>query len=98
MIIDKTALTLSEVKDFVKDLEEKKDLKDYLKKFESQKKNGSGIIDKLKALDNIKIKEDHMIKIVDFMPRDSEDLNKIFTDVSLDEKESNEILEIVKGE
>ena len=37
-----------------------------------------------------------MVKIVDLLPEDSIDINKIFTDVSLDENETNKILEVVK--
>ena len=44
----------------------------------------------------MKLKEEHIVKIIDFLPETSEDLNKIFSDVSLDEKEINEILEIVR--
>jgi DNA-directed RNA polymerase subunit F len=36
------------------------------------------------------------VKIADFVPKTAEELNKIFTDVSLDEEECNKILEIVK--
>jgi DNA-directed RNA polymerase subunit F len=37
-----------------------------------------------------------MIKIVDFLPENAEEVNKIFNEVSLNEEEINKILEIVK--
>ena len=51
----------------------------------------------LEALDSIKVKRDHIVKVVDLLPADASDLNKIFTDVSLNEEETNKILEIVKN-
>ena len=50
----------------------------------------------LKKLDLIKLKDNDIVKIVDFMPEDAVDLNKIITEVSLDQDEVNKILEIVK--
>ena len=44
----------------------------------------------------LKLKQEHIVKIVDLLPEDALDLNKIFTDVSLDEDETTKILEIVK--
>ena len=97
MIIEMKPLNLSEVKELVKDLEEKKEIKDYLKKFGKLSKEKAAKLSKdLKSIDNIKINSGHISKIVDFLPRDSEDLSKIFNDVSLDEKEINEILDIVR--
>jgi len=48
------------------------------------------------ALNNPKINEFHAVKTVDFLPRETRDVNKIFNDVSLNEEEINAILEIVK--
>jgi len=45
----------------------------------------------------MKMKREHLVKIVDVLPQDATDLNKIFSDVSLTEEETNKILEIVKG-
>jgi len=44
----------------------------------------------------IKLKADHIVKVIDFLPEDASDVNKIFSDVSLDENETNKILDIVK--
>ena len=98
MIIKKTTpLTLAEVQSYAKDLEEKKDIKDYLKKFtELTKEKAEKLKEEIHSLNNLKLKEENIVKIVDFLPKDSEDLNKIFTEVSLSEEESNAIIEIVK--
>jgi DNA-directed RNA polymerase subunit F len=91
-------LHLAKVKELAGDLEERKELKDYLKKFGNLSlEKADSLTNDLNALDNLKLKDEFIVKIVDFLPRDSESLNKIFTEVSLDEKETQEILEIVKG-
>ena len=96
-ILEKTPMTLAEVKEIVKDLEEKQPLKDYLKKFAKlSKEKATKLKEELVKLNNIKIKEENIVKIVDFLPKDAEDLNKIFTEVTLSEAEINEILEVVK--
>lgn len=97
VILNKTPLTLAEVQEHVKKLEEKKALEGYLKKFIKLKKDkADALIEELRGLNNLKMKESHMAKVADFLPQDTEDINKIFNDVSLSEEESNAILEIVK--
>jgi len=43
-----------------------------------------------------KIKQENITKIIDLLPEDAIDLNKIFIDFNLDEDETNKILEVVK--
>ncbi|MFH1290695.1 MAG: hypothetical protein ABIH92_04785 [Nanoarchaeota archaeon] len=95
MIHNKTPLTLAEVQDIVKPLEERQEVKDYLKKFTKLSKDKAlKLKEEIAALNNIRIKEEHLIKIVDFLPKDAEDVNKIFSDTGLTEEETNAILEI----
>jgi DNA-directed RNA polymerase subunit F len=97
MILSKTPLTLVEAKSHVKSDEENAVLNDYFKAYSKLNLEKSIALKKeISDLNNVKIKEEHMVKIVDFLPSDSEDLSKIFIDVSLNEEESNAILEIVK--
>lgn len=97
MILDLKPLNLAEVKELVKDLEDKGEILDYLKKFgKLSKDDAEKLSGELRALDNLKIKESHLVKVVDLLPTDNSSVNKIFNDVSLDEKEINEILEIVR--
>jgi DNA-directed RNA polymerase subunit F len=101
MILDRTPLNLVEVEEIVKTLPEgdrKEEIKLYLKKFSKTKaQKAKKIKEELEAMDMLKIKREHVVKIVDLLPEDSSDLNKIFTDVSLNEDETNKILEIVKN-
>ncbi len=97
MIISMKPLCLAEVKELAGDLGEKPELRDYLKEFCQLDKNKSlSLSDAINGLNNPKIKEEYAVKIVDLLPRDAESVNKIFNDVSLDEKEVNDILAVVK--
>lgn len=97
MIQSKTPVTLAEVKEIVKGLEEKQELQAYLKKFTKLTKEKSEAIRKdIAGLNNPKIKEENIIKVADYVPKDAEDLGKIFTEISLNEEEINAILEITK--
>lgn len=96
-IHSKKPLTLAEVKEIVKGLEEKQEIKDYLKRFASlSKEKAMKLKEEIISLNNMRIKEENVIKIVDFLPKDAEDVNKIFVDTGLTEEETNAILEIVK--
>ena len=56
----------------------------YIKKFGNLSKDKA---DKLKKdlldLNSIKLNAEHIVKIIDFLPKDEEDLNKILNEVSL---------------
>ncbi len=97
MILEKIPVTMAEVKEVVVKLEERQALKDYMKKFTKLSKDkAEKLIEEVKALKNLKIKEENLVKLADFLPRDAEDLNKVFTEVNLNEEEINAILEITK--
>jgi DNA-directed RNA polymerase subunit F len=101
MILDRTPINMNEVNEIVNDIDDsprKEEIELYLKKFMKTKPDqAKKIKEEIEALDSIKIKRDHIVKIVDLLPADSSDLNKIFTDVSLNEEEINKILEIIKN-
>ena len=97
MIISMKPLCLAEVKELAGDLSEKPELHDYLKEFcKLDKKKSAALAESVRGLNNPKIKEEFVVKIIDLLPRDAETVNKIFNDVSLDEKEVNDILAVVK--
>lgn len=95
MILEKQALTLAEVQEIVKDIEEKQALQVYLKKFNKvAKKDVSKLSEEIRTLNNPKIRDEHIIKIIDFLPKDPTEVNKIFTDTPLTEDETKSILDI----
>jgi DNA-directed RNA polymerase subunit F len=100
MIIERTPLNMNEVQEIlegVPDNEKKEEMKIFLKKFlKTKPEKAKKLKEELEKLDMLKIKREHIVKIVDLLPEDASDLNKIFADVSLNEDETNKILEIVK--
>ena len=72
-------------------------LKPYFKKFINLKiKDVEAMRKELEDLDNHKIKNDHIVKIIEFLPGDASEIHKIFTDVGLDENEMKQITDVVK--
>ncbi len=95
MIISKKPLAISEVMEYVKDEEGKEELLKYLKKFGKASKEKSKIRESILAMNNPKIKESDIVKIIDFLPQSQEEVNKIFTEVSLSEEEIKSIIDLV---
>ena len=100
MILERKPVNLCEVEEILKDIpesERKTQMDLYLKKFCKTKPETAKKIKKdLEDMDLMKLKNEHIVKIIDLLPEDASDTNKIFTDVSLTEDETNKILEIVK--
>tara|TARA_Y100000310_G_scaffold242003_1_gene246160 strand:+ start:44 stop:355 length:312 start_codon:yes stop_codon:yes gene_type:complete len=100
MIKNMKPLDLSEVKKIIVNLEETEKTKQvevFIKKFLKVKGDKSQKLKEgLNKLELLKLKEEHIVKIIDVMPEDASDLNKIFVDVALNEDETNKILEVIK--
>lgn len=97
MILDKKPLAISEVKEYVKNSEGKEVLINYLKKFGKLSKNDvKKIEEKIKAVDSLKIKDRDIAKVIDFLPKDKEDVNKVFMENNLNDEEAKVLLEIIK--
>ena len=101
MILDRQPLNLNETQKILEDISEsdkKEEMKIYLKKFlKTTTARAKKIKEELEKADLLKLKREHIVKIIDLLPEDASDLNKIFTDVSLNEDETNKILEIIKN-
>lgn len=96
MILNKKALSMSESNEYL-DKDSGTEIKGFIKKFIKIKLDkAKELRKKLEELDLMKIKEEHIAKIIDLLPETAEDLNKIFSDVGLDEDENKKILETVK--
>src|SRR3989344_6432071 len=97
MIINRKPMTLAAAKSMIKNLDEKKELNDYMKKFSSlTSEKAEKLFNEIKALNSHKLKDESIVKIVDFLPKDSEDLNKLLPEAGFSEEESNVIIEIIK--
>ena len=75
---------------------ENNDLMGFVKKFVKDDVKSKEFRERINSLNLIKVKTEHIVKIIDLLPENSVDLNKIFSDVSLDENETKQILDIVK--
>ncbi len=97
MIKNSTPLTLAEVIDLTKDNESAEKIKSFAKRFTKKTGNDAKKMkEDLEKLGLLKLKESHIVKIVDFSPQDASDLNKILPEVSLDQDEIKKILEVIK--
>jgi DNA-directed RNA polymerase subunit F len=96
-IIEQEPLTMAEVSSMCSDDERGEGMKKFIKQFvKMDAEKAIEMKTELKALDLIKLKNEHIVKIVDFMPNSAADLNKVMVDVSLDQEEVNKILDVVK--
>jgi DNA-directed RNA polymerase subunit F len=98
MIKEMKPLTMIETEKLVKENEGgNEELEKYFKKFSKLKeKDVKEMRKELEELNNHKIKNADIVKIIDLLPEDVSEVNKIFTDVSLEENEIKQITDIVK--
>ncbi len=98
MIIKQETLSVAEAKGFLDKKEEKDaEVNAFIEKFVTiSPEQAKDMREKLNEVSEIKIKPEHVSKIIDLLPEDVEELNKIFTDVSLDEDETKKIISIVE--
>ncbi len=96
MIVNKEPLSMAEALEYMKDSETDTEAVGFVKKFAKSKKDVKEFKKKLQGLELMKVKDEHIVRIIDLMPETAEELNKIFVDVSLDEDEVQKITGIVK--
>jgi DNA-directed RNA polymerase subunit F len=97
MIKDQKALTYSEVLELVGDGEKSKKIKDFIKEYYKLKPaEAAKLKEELTGLNLMKLKEDYIVNVVNFMPQDASDVIKVLPDTSLDQEEINKILDVVK--
>ena len=94
MIKNNEPLSMAESLEYI---EKDSEVSKFVKKFTKLSlKESKEFKRKLLNLGLRKLKLDHIIKIIDLMPGDKGDLNKIFISMSLDEDETKKILDIVE--
>jgi len=96
MILNKESLSMAEAGEYIES-DSETDIKGFIKKFVKMKpEKAKELRAKLKALDLIKMKDEHIAKLIDLLPETTEEINKIFSDVGLDEDETKKILDTIK--
>lgn len=98
MIKNMEPVSMAEAYEFVKKSEDNEaNVKKFIKNFTKLSvKDAKEFRKKIMNLNLMKVKAEHIAKVIDLMPENEEDLSKIFTDIGLDGDETKKILEIVK--
>jgi len=99
MIKNNTSLSIAEIQEYIKKDKDNEELMKFTKNFTKlTPKNAQELRKKLNDLDLMKLKQEQLTKIIEIMPEEKEELNKIFSasSISLSEDESNKILDTVK--
>lgn len=98
MIKNRTPLSMAESLEFIKgDGEREKEIRKFIKDFtKTGPEEAKKIRKKIEDLNLLKVKPKNIASLIDIMPGNSEDLNKIFSDVNLDEDETNKIFEALE--
>ena len=88
---------MAEALEYVEDKKDSEaDIKKLIKKFVKLKpEEAKKLREKLSSLGLLKLRQESISKMIDVMPENQENLNKIFTDISLDEDESKKILDAI---
>jgi len=105
-IIEENSLTMTELKEKLQDIKKSQELSfrgnktlDYLNNFTKlSAKQVNEIKEKLKSLDIIRLKDKHIVKIIDIMPQDLESLKTILTqdNITVKAEELEKVLECLK--
>jgi len=97
MIKDQKALTYSEVLELVGDGEKAKKVKEFIKEYYKLKPTEAiKLKEELTKLNLLKLKEEYVVNLVNFLPQDASDVIKVLPDTSLDQEEINKILDVIK--
>jgi len=97
MIRNIEPISIAEVVEYIKTEDAGEEILGFIKKFTVlDSKKAKELRKKLEGLGLMRIKQENIIKIVDLMPENADDLNKIFAGVALEEDEKKKILETVK--
>ena len=99
MIRNSTPLSMAESLEYLNlDRDSEKNVREFIKKFvKLTPKEAKELRKKLMDLNLIKMNETNICKLIDILPERPEEVNKIFVDVSLDENETKQILDAIKG-
>ena len=95
VVKEERPITMAEVVALAGDSEKAEEIKKFIGNFNKMDiKKAKEMLEELKALDLIKLKDEHIVKIVDFIPKNASELNKVIIEVSLDSDEVNKILDV----
>jgi len=97
MIKESIPISMAESLEYLGTGDKAKEISGFIKKFTKlTPKEAKEMRQKLTELNMMKVKQEHISKLIDLMPETNEEINKIFTDVSLDEDETKKLLDTIK--
>lgn len=97
MIKNTEPLSMAEASEYIKKKNSEKDLKGFIKNFVNLSPEKAKELRKnIQGLEIIKLNEKHISKLIDVLPEDSQELNKVLTDISLNEDEAKKTLDEIK--
>ena len=98
MIRHREPLSMAESLEYIEDKKDSEaDIRKLMKKFvKLSPEMAVKLREKLSSLGLLKLKQEYISKVIDIIPENQENLNKIFTDVVLDEDESKKILDAIR--
>lgn len=101
MINEKKPITMAEAREILEGIKTEKaeEMAAFIKKFTKMKASDTELLKKqLREHKMIKLKEEDIVKLVDFMPEDASDVRKIVagSEVGLDQDEIEKILAVFK--
>jgi DNA-directed RNA polymerase subunit F len=97
MIIQKKPITIPEVLELVGDSEKANKIRKFAKEFtKMDSKKAKTLKINLEKLNIIKLDQEHIVSLINFLPRDAQDIMKVLEGISLDQEEINKILEVLK--
>ncbi len=97
MIKGNEALSMQEAGKYVKEGEKGEELVKFIKDFSKVKpKDAEDLKKEILGLGMMKLRKENIVKIVEVMPENQEELNKVLTSVSLSEDEAAKVLDSVK--
>ena|SRR3989304_7593255 len=97
MIRDNVVVSMSESVKYMGKDEKHTELKGFMKKFvKLSPEDAAKLRKEIEGFGMMKVKAEHIAKIIDFLPEKEEDMGKIFNDINLDEDENKKILTAVK--
>ncbi len=104
-VLSKEPKTLSEVKNILKEVEIERELNfrssktmDYVNRFVNiEDKDVSELKEKIEKLDILRLKEEHIVKIIDFLPESVDEFKLIFQGsyVTFSEDDIKEIVNVI---
>ncbi|PIO08377.1 hypothetical protein COU59_02020 [Candidatus Pacearchaeota archaeon CG10_big_fil_rev_8_21_14_0_10_34_12] len=97
MIKRNESLSIPEAGEFVEKIEKNEEIIKFINDFTKMKPEKAKEMRKMiEDMGIMKLRNEQIIKVIDLMPETSEDLNKIFNNISLTEDETKNILDAVK--